>query len=154
MTHEKNMIDYIDWIEDQGTNPLWVLDEIIGQRNFLKSPPKLGDFVPCTKDGEVMEKPGGFKSYLYVKSTGKEINWESSEMVKCKEYQSALDRVLWKGWEYDILSKELKNGHVKIWWKDAMIGIYNSVSGRTQIVNSNYNELITSGIKLERIQGK
>ena len=137
------MIDYIDWIEDQGTNPLWVLDEIIGQRNFLKSTPKLGDFVPTNKDGEVYD-PKVVASYNLDHNMGSGIQDKFRT-----EYQSALDRVIWKGWKFCfqyIGYESYSNGDKEIGFRDG--------SPIKESGYSTYENLITSGVKLERIQRK
>ena len=145
MTHEKNMIDYLDWIEDQGTNPLWLLDKILGQRNFLKSQPKLGDFIPTNKKGEVMEKPKGGPH-------GQSKSVQLNHYNRVEQYQSALDRVIWKGWEV-----EQRKGYStlqKISDKIPMAECYDDSTEWDWYGWESYESLITSGVKLERIEKK
>ena len=133
MKHELNMMDYLDWIEDQETDPLGLLDKIIAQRDFLKSQPKLGDFVPTNEKGESMEKPSEIASFGQF------------------EYQSALDRVLWKGWEYYPERKELYLNNKRMGYF-TYLKVLVSPKGNKEF--RTYEQLITSGIKLERIQRK
>ena len=157
MTHELNMIDYIDWIKDEGMcfkdeNFVTTFEDalkykkILEHRDLLKSPPKLGDFVPTNEKREVMDRHiGGMR--------------EGIDDVKHKEYRMALDRVLWKGWE--IVEGETKY-HLKKpnegsksllayvdKTKPKAFELLNEILG-----NKTYDELITSGVKLERIQRK
>ena len=143
MTHELNMIDYLDEIEKLSIDKKVSLYRIFKHKRFLKSPPKLGDFVPCTKDGEVMEKSkliGGMR--------------EGIDDVYQKDYQSALDRVLWKGWEWIKYSDTASMYDLK--HKDCSKVIANKNRGVTMFhyTDTTYEQLITSGVKLERIQKK
>lgn len=154
MPHELNMIEYVDRI-DNGCFSLPVGSRMIfNQKNFLKSQPMLGDYVPTNEDGEVMEKPPRYDDWErgkpIVSSEGKHKYWLSLY----KEYQSALDRVLWKGWEwikdnpntstYDLRTEFDKRSVAHKFNKN--ITFYYS--------NTTYEKLITSGIKLERIEKK
>lgn len=55
--------------------------------NFLSRQPKLGDFIPCGKDGFPLEKP---KEHLENRT----LYYQELEA-----YQKALDKVLFKGFE-------------------------------------------------------
>lgn len=65
--------------------------------NFLKRPLELGFFIPCDLDGNVLEKP---KRSDYI---GKEMEFTKDELVErdLEQYQEALDRVLFEGFEYE-----------------------------------------------------
>ncbi len=150
MTHEKNMIDYLDWIEGVFLDNQTARNNIFAHRDFLKSPPKLGDYVATNEKGEVMEKPEPPKSdsELII------LNWHK-EMLN---YNEALDRVLWKGWEVED-SETRKMGKFKILCNDGeTIAICKDkewVFWKDKYHTADtYNDLITSGVKLERIQGK
>lgn len=115
MKHELNMIEYLDSIEE--------LDhKIYKKKQFLKSKPMLGDYVPTNENGEVIEKPSKIASFGQF------------------EYQQALDRVLWKGWKFreDNIFDTLLISHYSK-------QIINLEQFKT------YEHLIISGIKLERI---
>ena len=142
MKHELNMIDYLDEIEHDTTIcEASGFNLIMDKKNFLKSQPKLGDFVPTNEKGEPLEKPSEIASFGQF------------------EYQSALDRVLWKGWEVKWRKKifamqtplldHSKDGYI-------MLLIYkeNRYTWNQIEIFPTYNDLITSGIKLERIQRK
>ena len=148
MKYEKNMIDYLDYADsndyDIGLyNNVYFKYEIfhtiiMGKKDYLKAPPNLGDFVPTNEDGEVMEKPDKFDDWLVDKIN----NGHFPIGVNCEKYQSALDRRLWDGWHN-------RRGFSKC----SLI-----TTNRKQILNikvfETYDELINSGVKLERIQRK
>ena len=124
--------------------------------DLLYSEPKLGDFVPTNEKGEVMEEP-----LIPGNSVVEEISIEKYP-ERLKAYQSALDRRLWEGWEVGNRQADINgegfylkyegNDVFAFWTIDnqefelAMGGGYN--------IMETYNELITSGVKLERIQRK
>lgn len=58
---------------------------------LLLSKPKLGDFIPCDKEGNVLEKPVKWDELI---ESGK---WTPLDIERCKAYQEAEQRVLWKG---------------------------------------------------------
>ena len=126
MTHEKNMIEYLDFAEDECTwkFPTAELEKIFRKKNFNKSQPKLGDFIPTDEDGE----PG-----------------------KKMQYQSALDRRLWDGWE--IKRGELSYPNEIAVLPDIQITYSNHI-GERFFKHKTYESLINSGVKLERIQRK
>ena len=158
MTHEKNMIDYLDWIEGVFLDRKTTLYKIYKHRTFLKSPLKLGDFVPTNEKGEVMAKPthDGFNRW-----TGRPHSIElHKDWVKLtQDYYAALDRVMWKGWE--IVEGETKY-HLKKpnEGSKSLLAYVNKTHPKAfellnEILgNKTYEQLITSGIKLERIQKK
>lgn len=138
MTHEQNMMEYVKRVKESefpyNISSIMIFDHL----DFLYSAPKLGDFVATNEEGEVMDKP------TKEQFTEDGTYYAASHKEAYKEYQSALDRILWKGWEvkrsvylngerYDCVGRE----------KDSFCFIYNT-----------YESLITSGVKLERIQRK
>ena len=148
MTHEKNMMDYQSFLQkknlamrpgDMLYGKSYCFDKANVQYDFLKSQPKLGDFVPTNEKGEVMEEPESLKGYYEC-----DLDWTDSEKLARKEYQSALDRVLWKNWEVNDKGI-LKKGK-------GFIGAF--IRDKFLFAHKTYNELITSGVKLERIQKK
>lgn len=64
---------------------------------FVKCPLSLSDFIPCNENGEPMEEPvetiGGVEQYS-------------------KQYQHAVDRVVWLGWAVAMHDKD--HGHTSI----------------------------------------
>ena len=165
MTHEKNMIDYLDWIKGVFLDKQTTLDKIYEKGDFNKSQPKLGDFVPTNEKGEVMEEPeeSHYKYTIKDEHQFSQPRIDRKEFNKAKEqYQEALDRRLWKGWEVGNRQADINgegfylkyegNDVFAFWTIDnqefelAMGGGYN--------IMETYNELITSGVKLERIQRK
>lgn len=153
MKYELNMIDYIDFLGREEIISLNDLQEryhkVTAYAIFLKSPPKLGDFVPTNEDGDVMEKIERYKHIL----SGSELASDSDTTFElCQQYESALDRVLWKKWEYvDEIQKGTHRILFRAEWMD-----FNS--SEIQLCSTKrihtYDDLITSGIKLERIERK
>lgn len=69
---------------------------------FLKSELKLGDFIPTDLEENILEKPDYFDKWLdkSIPRTGREPeDWGTS----CKQYQEALDRLVYSG--FDIRRK-------------------------------------------------
>ena len=140
MTHEKNMKYLLSTQELY----LEVCKKIKGNADSIKAyegyfealdllyqQPKLGDFVATNEDGEVMEKPRD----------------EDGEPGKKMQYQSALDRVIWKGWHIG------KHGWVVNEFGDS-IGLVKDSKFVIDSDKTTYEKLINSGVKLERIQRK
>lgn len=155
MTHELNMIDYLDFAEDECTwkFPTAALDRIFRKKKFNKSQPKLGDFVPTNEDGEVMEKPEfNVDVRDYEINTDKGNNDYLDEMNKQSNdhemYRQALDRVIWKGWEVE----ELVGYYVLVDKSRTEIAeCYTDKKKWTWYDKNTYEKLIDSGVKLERI---
>ena len=157
MTHEKNMLDFV--IEQKkilkkragkATNNSWRIQHSVDcehQVIFLASAPKLGDFVPTNEKGEVMEEPFDFGNW-------KKAHYPSLKRMKIHEqFQEALDRVMWKGWE---VKQSLKKDHY-ILYHPSDPHIARCCDNKMEWIgddSNTYNELITSGVKLERIQKK
>lgn len=166
--------------------------------DLLYSEPKLGDFVPTNKKGEVMVKKNisaieefngkevilkhqyGISDskdlYLNTESSGRleiEDGWiylydkgksgkyfkkafQRSRIDKIGyrifwiapiEYQSALDRVIWKGWEV-----KQRGSYKTLQRIDEVIAeCYNDSTKWDWYGVESYEKLITSGVKLERI---
>ena len=139
----------IEWMKDMPKeyNQLEALIEcykrhnllIYNKANFLKSQPKLGDFVACNEAGEVMEKPDKFEDWLKDSIR----NGYYPLGITCEKFQQAQSRVLWKGWEikeHPEYGKMLYDG--EHYYADG--ALFNK--------GDTYDELITSGVELERIQ--
>lgn len=62
---------------------------------FLKRLLELWMFIPCDKDGNVLEKPESWERYNYnCNFNGALKDWQ---LLECKQYQESLDRVIFKG---------------------------------------------------------
>ncbi len=148
MTHEKNMIDYLDCIEGIYPAPATTLNEIWKKKHFLKSQPMLGDFVATNEDGEVMEKPNILKGVI-MGSGVSQYDLDQSDM-----YIKGLENVMWKGWEVDK-GGWLINGSMSIYCADGFWVIIDYKEKiKEELKNPTYEQLINSGVKLERIEKK
>ena len=76
-------------------------DRVVSYANFLKQPPKLGDFIPCDKEGKPLEKPVFYDDYL--KGINLEL-WHPDTKRGCKQFKEALERVLFEGFEVEHYS--------------------------------------------------
>ena len=100
--------------------------------DYTAQPLELGQFIPCNSKGEPMEKP----------------REEDGEPGKKMEYQKALDKVLFEGWDTMIHSKEITNGYGAMLTSENN-QMYFMGSGRTEWEEINtIEDLITSGIDL------
>lgn len=152
MTHEPNMIEYLYAQRLRRAAGLATYKNAFIQSykyaEFLESTPKLGDYVATNEDGEVMEKP---KYFIDKWVRGEDVSKESKEW---QAYSEALDRVLWKGWEVEssaegytnIMKAEDIGKPRSTWLSFDSSGIWGKCN--------TYEQLITSGVKLERIQRK
>ncbi len=168
MTHEKNM----KYLKSAQELYLEVCKKIKGNVDSIKAyegyfealdllyqQPMLGDFVATNEDGEVMEKPEfNVDVRDYEVDTDKGNNEYLNEMNKQSNdhelYRQALSRVLWKGWKVESVlqghtnvmkSEDIENGKA-MWLSFTSDGIFGKLK--------TYEQLITSGVKLERIQKK
>jgi hypothetical protein len=66
-------------------------DKILQHAKTLKLKPEVWMFVPCDENGNVLSKPKGYDDY---------INWEVFN-PKFEQYQTALSKVWFKGFEYN-----------------------------------------------------
>lgn len=187
MTHELNMMDFVidlhnKAVESNKNNPGWdytfEFETSIRHARFLDSPPLLGDFVATNEEGEVMEKP---KSTFDGTHSVKQISASIDYKKQMKEFQSALDRVKWKGWEVEELTTYIdgtmpgyiltephnsdevyQNLLMRAWieWriKDGVLWLISSNEDKNgyivQKTFKTYDQLIISGVKLERIEKK
>ncbi len=163
MTHELNMMDYLKWIKEETITVMnggnlkpvfkkaYKYNKIMNKMKFNDSQPKLGDFVPTNKKGEVMEKP---KHLCQTNSCMCSQVTLAKYSMKKKLFQSALDRRLWVGWEIEgkssltitVIGRKMQSVSFNIISKQCIVGY----DGRPDT----YEKLITSGVKLERIQKK
>ena len=155
MTHELNMMDYHKFLRNKNLSikpgdieygTVDCFNKSATHYDFLKSPPKLGDFVPTNEDGEVMEKPEEPPKIRDVMSHANQMMYGLWD-----EYQSALDRCLWKGWERDE-----QGNNIGVSNKSGDFIPYFIIEGKLELsrIHTTYEQLITSGVKLERIQKK
>ncbi len=66
-------------------------DQTASYAMFLDKKIKLSDFIACDLEGNVLEMPQGFHDWYGL---------NDDEIAKCEQYQEALNRVLFEGFEY------------------------------------------------------
>ena len=77
----------------QSDDLIWRIS-VIDYALFLNQKPILGMFVACDEDGCVMEEPQNFNKYQSGFMPTLSPLWS-----ECQQYQSALDRVIFEGFE-------------------------------------------------------
>ena len=93
----QSMTDFITWVDEKRNGNGGHYDIIIRYKNFLKQPLKLGFFVPCDENGNVLEEPKRWNDYLQFPDSF-DGNKEWGELYN---YELAIERILFKGlyWE-------------------------------------------------------
>ena len=106
------------------------IKDVLNYAKLTNRAPRLGDFVPCDKDGNVLEDPlkdlemtivqfikliGGIK--VYKKHPVKEIH---------AAYQAAKDRVIFAG-DWEVIDQDKHQDYIEIKSRDALlIRFYNT----------------------------
>ena len=93
----KNLISMTDFVLEQDEKRVGMRDYcnlIVNYANFLKKPLELWMFIPCDKDGNVLEEPDEFSSYY--------------DDIK---YQETKERCLFQDHDLDL---ETINHHIKL----------------------------------------
>lgn len=88
--------------------------------SFLEQPLTLGVFVPCDSEGNVLEKPKNYDEWLKKKlNTPYEL-----DLNKYEQYQQALDRVVFEGFEVTVDSDTI----IRVYHKELkiMIDLYDN----------------------------
>ena len=93
-------------------------DRIFNYANFLKKPLKLGYFIPCDEEGDILEEPTNYEKRL--------LNMMTEYNDEVYTYYQAKAKVLFEGFEYDkendwvtynefarFFVSELQNGKVE-----------------------------------------
>ena len=92
--------------------------DIVSYANFLKKPLKLGYFIPCDEEGDILEEPTNYEKRL--------LNMMTEYNDEVYTYYQAKAKVLFEGFEYDkendwvtynefarFFVSELQNGKVE-----------------------------------------
>lgn len=91
--------------------------DIVEYAKFLKQPLKLEMFVPCDEDGRPLEEPEDYDKFLEIEEckldNPRKIGWSLEECnlgipKQCIEYQKAKQRVIFEGFEYNPILKQVK----------------------------------------------
>ena len=100
----KNEIETWEELKDNMKSPMGLINSYSDYIDLLRQAPKIGDFVPCNEDGEVLETPETWGSW----------NPDSpsyEDMESHSKYEEAQFRVKWQGWEHaesgTIVNREL-----------------------------------------------
>lgn len=135
-TLDVKMVDYV--IEQTARfDSDYAYTNIIEYAEFLKQPLCLGMFVPLAEDGNLLLEPKWdnkdiIKPYEYfingmfgVLHPTSKVDEKAREIVKkCKQYQNALDKLIFKGFTFDLEDKVLNylepftDGHFNLLWNE------------------------------------
>lgn len=92
-------------VESNKNNPGWdytfEFEKAKKYAQLLQTPLELSQFIPC-KNGEPLEKPHVFDSWEMSEDMPNLKKSFFSANDSCIEYQEALDKVLFEGWETSI----------------------------------------------------
>ena len=92
------MTDFVlDQISKSDGNKSILCNKIVEYATFLKQPLTLGMFVTCDKNGNVLEEPKDYKDVLLYGSSV----YHYDDILKCKNYQKAKSKVLFKDFYLD-----------------------------------------------------
>ena len=69
------------------------LADLYKYAKFVQTPLKLGLFIPCDTDGNILTEPDGFGFWWQDKDKNKYPNW-----LECHLYLEAKKRVVFSGW--------------------------------------------------------
>jgi hypothetical protein len=104
----KKLIPMTDFVLEQVKRKVSIISHMIcieDYANFLKQPLELWMFVPCDKEGNVLEEPKSDYKPIAFWNAG-EVDEKTNDLYR--EYQEAKDRVLFEGFEVDYSSKPLQ----------------------------------------------
>jgi len=126
MMKQPSLLEYRDYLDERylGCETLkckWI--QLKNYADFIRKDLTLGDFVPCKKELIIypanftkedrptykyipLEKPAFYDEWKAGYEEGSFV-WTSLEHPECKEYQQALDRVVYDGWVIDENTNEL-----------------------------------------------
>ncbi len=75
-----------------------ITNEIFSYAYFLNKRLELNMFVPCDKDGNILEKPKKYNNWINYNYSGTDIGFEDEKL--CRQYQKAELKVLFKGFNF------------------------------------------------------
>ena len=104
LTHLISTTEFVKLVKDNSTSltEISIANQYIQclrYANFVSRKPELWMFVPCDEDGNVLEEPEQYNSWLNKKS----IDWGkvpfNVDLHTFEKYKQAQSKVLFKGWE-------------------------------------------------------
>lgn len=96
----KHLIPMADFVleQDEKESLGGTYDRIVRYAKFLKRPLKLGMFIPCDEEENILEEPLQYKSYMNLDEDMDEM-LPLEVLHNCKKYQEAKERVLFDGFK-------------------------------------------------------
>lgn len=129
LTHLISTTEFVKLVKDNSTSltEISIANQYIQclrYANFVSRKPELWMFVPCDEDGNVLEEPEQYNSWLNKKS----IDWGkvpfNVDLHTYEKYQQAQSKVLFKFWKF---VEKTKRGYYKL-QKDDETTMYLDVS--------------------------
>ncbi|WP_291095515.1 MULTISPECIES: hypothetical protein [unclassified Empedobacter] len=103
-----------------------LIHRVVNYAQFLKQPSKLGMFVPCDEEGNVLEEPTMEKyGYYFSNHQEEQSGWmyeegEDEYYKVLEKYQQAKERVLFEGFSvYKNLIKNINGDNIMTWYIEA-----------------------------------
>jgi hypothetical protein len=104
------------------------ISDVLNFTKLTNRAPRLGDFVPCDEEGNVLEEPENWHQISYSKpnhGTQEFFNVAHTKLdihpAEAQEYQAAQDRVIFAGdWEVDGIGTQrtiIKLGRIEMWFE-------------------------------------
>lgn len=147
----KPWVEFIEEIENyvhESRNYKRGCELMFERKDFFKETPKLGDFIPTNKKGEVLEEPE-----LTMRQGDGQVYYDAEE-EDFIEYQQAQERVKFEGWRVFKGSAwvDISDGENYIqFWKDRKGKVsfirHNVDGGRYKTINT-YSDLTGYGLKM------
>lgn len=136
-------VDLLDHLEIRDL----VLSRIEKYAKFLKQPLKLGMFIPCDEDGNVLEEPRTCCSSRECGCMGMPYNYDSQEGID--KYFEAKKRVLFEGFHYNpgkVLREcpSISNGLIHVFWFDNITQLWSKSNNVNTVEDlTKYNLTLT-----------
>lgn len=142
MTTLKPLIEYIEYLNTIAKNAepknraiteslLWV--KLMQYVKEIKTPLSLSQFIPC-RDGKPLEKPD--PNGIYTDG----FNSPTDYPFQVKEYETALSKVLFKGWrieeETNFKGAVVKDGYNAIRFNEGRVFLNYSITNEVKTIES------------------
>jgi hypothetical protein len=122
------------------------IKDVLNYAKLTNRAPRLGDFVPTDEDDNVLEEPKYWKEHLSgliaMADTG-------IHLEKCKQYQTAKDRVIFKG-EWEVV-KGSNSNHTRIYCEQLHTTIDFELSG-VSLIRTDRSGFVLQRGAIDRIE--
>jgi len=108
ITHLISTTEFINFIH-QNYNQLGIefpFDIIVNYVNFISQKPTLSMFVPCDENGNVLDEPEIYDTWIMYSISNLDTKFETN--TQCEQYKEAKSNILFKDKMWDIKSLKEK----------------------------------------------